>query len=204
MNRNEFTEELKALTSSMSEAEIEKTIQALKECRAAVYQKQSQDKSEKARLYTVAEPHRSQLRYRGMRGADGVISVLGASLLTIFDFERLREEIPRVCDSWWLFEKQPVINGVRYWWKNKSVICGIRPVLIIDEIHGDLLPGDSFFVSEEQFDLLSPSLAIRAVCLEEPCAYTAANYGSSVIRLCIDGWYARLIGKSETAAASAN
>ena len=100
MNKNDFTNELKELLSSMSEEEIEKTINTLNGCRSAVYKKNNKEKGEKARLLTTTEHCEATLRYVGKGKKEGTVKTVGASLLTRHDFDLLCNNLPDTKDNW--------------------------------------------------------------------------------------------------------
>lgn len=197
MNKDDFTKELKELMSSMSEEEIEKTISALSSCKSAVYRKNNQEKGEKARLLSTIERHEAELYYVGERIKEGTIRAVGASLLTSRDFDLLSNELPCTKDSWWLYDRYRVSNKHRSWSNDRTKGGKIRPVIVIDEIQGNLEQGEAFYINDERFKLLTPLLAIKTECLEDLCTYTAANYECSIARFCVDGWYLRLVGDNK-------
>ena len=198
MNKNDFTNELKELMSSMSEEEIEKTINALSGCKSAVYKKNNQEKGEKARLLSTTERHEAELHYVGERKKEGTLKAVGASLLTSCDFDLLRSKLPSINDNWWLYDKYRVSNNNRNWSYDSATGGKIRPVIVIDDINGNLEPGEVFYINDEKFKLLTPSLAIKSACFEDLCTYSATNYECSILRLCVDGWYMKLIKENET------
>ena len=213
MNKNDFKSELKELMSSMSENEIEKAISALSRCKTRVYKKNNQKNGEKARLYSTTERHESELYYVGLRRKEGTIKVIGASLLTVHDYDLLKDVLPANNDSWWLYDKSVYSDCDKFRVsirssgreisrlennENDNKISGkIRPVLVIDKINGDLSAGDVFYINDEKFQLLTPSIAIKTACFKELCTYNAADYESSVLRYCVDGWYMKLIRDNE-------
>ena len=85
MDKKEFTTELKDLLSSMSEEEIEKTLNALNGCKTAICKKNNQEKGEKARLLSTADRNEADLHYLQGKEKEGTIKAIGASLLTAFD-----------------------------------------------------------------------------------------------------------------------
>ncbi len=201
MNKNDFTNELKELMSSMSEEEIEKTINALSSCRTAVYKKVNREKSRKAMLFSTASRYEAELQYIGAGAKTGTLKTVGASLLTdsdFVDFGQLRSVIPYTTDNWWLHNGYLVSDNRINWMNIKKGNGKIRPVIIIDHIHGDLTPGEAFCINDESFILLTELLAIRAACFDEFCSYTAVNYECSIARFCVDGWYMKLINDNKT------
>lgn len=196
MNKNDFESELKDLMSSMSEEEIEKTINALSDCKSAVYKKNNQEKGEKARLLSTTEPHDAELHYIGEGEKEGTIKAVGASLLTSCDFDLLCKKLPYTNDKWWLYDKYRVSSKGNF--SNCMEAGGkIRPVIVIDDIKGDLKPDEVFCINDEKFKLLTPSLAIKIVCFEDLCTYSATNYECSILKLCVDGWYFKLIRENK-------
>lgn len=199
MDKKEFATELKDLLSSMSEEEIEKTLNALNGCKAAISKKNNLEKGEKARLLSTTERHKAELRFTGRGGKEGTIKAIGASLLTRFDFGEARNILPGIKGDWWLYDKGRVSNNYTERCFDQKTVGKIRPVIIVDEIKGDLRQGEVFSINDETFRLLSPCLVIKNNCLDDLCTYNAANYECSVLKLCVDGWYMKLIKENQSA-----
>ena len=202
MDKKEFTTELKDLLSSMSEEEIEKTLNALNGCKTAICKKNNQEKGEKARLLSTTDRNESELHFVRGKNKEGTIKAIGASLLTAFDFEEAKKVLPRIVDNWWLYDKQRVSDNCSEWYYNENTGGKIRPVIIVDEIKGDLQPGEEFSINNESFRYISPSLIIRNNCLDDLCTYNALNYECSILKLCVDGWYMKLIRENQSSAGS--
>ena len=90
MDKKEFTAELKDLLSSMSEEEIEKTLNALNGCKKAICKKNNQEKGEKVRLLSTTDRNEAELHFVRGKNEEGTIKAIGASLLTAFDFGKAR------------------------------------------------------------------------------------------------------------------
>ena len=193
MNKNDFESELKDLMSSMSEEEIKKTINALSACKSAVYRKNNQEKSEKARLFSTTERHEAELHYIREREKEGTLKAIGASLLTTHDYGLLSNKLPECNESWWLRDKTLVSNNLRFGYYSNNTLGRIRPVLIIEEIDGDLKVGEAFYINDEKFKLVTSFIAIRISCLEDLCTFNVINYECSILKYCVDGWYMKLI-----------
>ncbi len=197
MDKNEFTTELKELMATMSEAEIEKTISAINACKTVICKRNNQEREDKSRLLGIVERNESELRFTGKNGKTGTIKAIGASLLTANDFHQYKSNMPEIEDEWWLYEaKQRVKNNVGCWAENLRIVCKIRPVIIVDKIDGDLQLGETFYINDEMFRLISPCLIIKNSCLYDSCTYTSVNYDSSLVKLCVDGWFAKLVKKN--------
>ena len=203
MDKNEFTKELKELLSSMSEEEIEKTLNALNGCKSAISKKVSREKGEKARLLSTVERNEAELRYTSDDGkSEGIVRLLGASLLTCQDFDLLKDYITGSNDAWWLYDKNIVSNGHRNY-AYKSTTGKIRPIVMVKEISGDLKVGEWFYINDTKFRLISQCLAIKSSCLDDYCTYFASNYECSVLKLCVDGWYMKLIRENKNGQSAA-
>ena len=198
MNKKEFDSELKELMSSMTEEEIKKTIGLLDGCRALKSRKLNYDKGELTRLSATADPYGAELGFIHQGQPAGRIYTMGASLLTEDDYMRFEYVIPTTQRIWWLYNgKQAVGNKGLRPSPYDNDMGSIRPVLIIGEINGELVPGDAFSVSNERFKLLSPSLAIRTDPLDEKCTFRSFNYETSALRFFVNGWYAELVRKNK-------
>ena len=198
MDKKEFTAELRDLLPSMSEEEIEKALNALNGCKTAISKKTNQEKGKKARLLATTERDEAELRVVDSQKKEGTIKTIGASLLTDSDFEEAKNILPDVKDDWWLYDKRRVSNHCSVCYFPHS-LGKIRPVIIVDKIIGDLQRGEMFYINDESFRLLSPSLIIRSSCLDDSCTYDAARYECSVLKLCVDGWYRKLIRENRPA-----
>ena len=198
MDKKEFTAELKDLLSSMSEEEIEKTLNALNGCKEVIRKKNNLEKGEKARLFSTFERNEAELHFVGNENKEGTIKAIGATLLTSDDFERTKSILPAIEKCWWLYDLKRV-SGNYAWSYGFNTGGRIRPIVIIEEINGDLEPGEVFSINDESFRLLSPSLMIKHNCFEDLCTYDAPNYECSILKLCVDGWYSRLIKENKKA-----
>ena len=202
MDKQEFTTELKDLLSSMTEEEIEKALNALNGCKTAICKKNNQEKGKKARLLSTTERNEAELHFVREKNKEGTIKATGASLLTAFDFAEARKILPGIVDNWWLYDKRSVSNNCIEWYYNKNTAGKIRPVIIVDEIKGDLQPGEVFSINDESFRYISPSLIIRDNCLDDLCTYNAINYKCSILKMCVDGWYMKLVKENQNALSS--
>ena len=197
MDKNEFTRELNELLSSMSEEEIERTLNALNGCKSAISKKVSREKGDKARLLATVEQNEAEFHYESRDGRSaGTIKLLGASLLTLQDYNLLKHRIPGTKDPWWLYDGC-IIKNEKVNYNFTGTVGKIRPVVLIEEINGDLKPGDIFFINDEKFLLISQCLAIKSICLEDFCTHKTYYYECSVIKLCVDGWYMKLIRENK-------
>ena len=198
MDKKEFTAELKELMSTMSEEEIEKAINALNGCKMAINRKNNQEKGEKARLLSTVELNRSELRYVKSDNREGTIKVYGASLLTTCDYRDHSDIIPGTKGNWWLYSKSLIENGhLQYYCYKKDEVAAIRPVLVVEELGDGLKPGDTLYINGGKFNVITPYLIIKSSCLDDKCTFGAANYESSMIKLCVDGWYMKLVKENE-------
>ena len=194
MNKTDFTSELKELMATMSEEEIEKTIRALADCRDTVYRKSAREKSKKAELLLTLDRHDSTLDYTEKKGKGGKLFVRGASLLSLKDYRTLYEKLPKISGVFWLYDNHRAPDPSR---PDAKTSAGVRPVIVLDRIEGDLKPGALFYINEEKFKLLTPFLAIRVTSLRDTCTFNADSYAFSLVKFCVDGWYANLIRKNE-------
>ena len=200
MDKKEFTNEFKELLSSMSQEEIERTLNALNGCKSAISKKNNQEKGEQSRLLATVGRNESELYYSTLYDETGVIKAIGASVLTYEDFIKSMDIIPAVQHDWWLYEKPLCVSNNK---TNRSYSPNyayrIRPVIIIDEITGSPKRGETLYINDVSFTLLSPRLMIKNRCFEDRCTYTAANYESSVLKMCVDGWYMNLVKENKNA-----
>lgn len=199
MNKKEFTAELKELMSTMSEEEIEKTINALNGCKMAISRKSDQEKGEKARLLLTVELNRSELRCVGSDNREGTVKIYGASLLTSGDYRDYSGIIPETKGNWWLYSRAMIRNGeLKYnYCIPRDAVAAIRPVLVVEELGEVFKPGDTLYINGGKFSVLSPYLLIKSSCLDDLCSFHAVNYECSLLKLCVDGWYAKLIKENE-------
>ena len=198
MNKNDFEIELKELMTSMSEKEIEKTIMALSKCKSSVYKRNNREKAEKSRLFSTVERNESKLRYLGKEKKEGYIKALGASVLSNKDFDKLKGKITHVNENWWLYDgychcRIRIKEKMKSLTFDRMALGSIRPIILIEEIKGDIQPGEEFYINDEVFHLLTPSIAIKSVCLDGLCTYSDEEYESSILRFCVDGWYMKLV-----------
>lgn len=194
MDKKEFTSEFKELLSSMSQEEIERTLNALNGCKSAISKKNNQEKGEQSRLLATVGRNESELYYTTLDDEAGVIKAIGASVLTSDDFNKSKDIIPAVQGAWWLYEKPYCVsNNYKERSYSPNYAYKIRPVIIIDEIKGNPKRGETIYINDVSFTLLSPRLLIKNNCFEDRCTYTAANYESSVLKMCVDGWYMKLV-----------
>ena len=192
MDKYEFDEELKAVVGYMSEEEIGKAIDAIDKCKRAIFKEHSRMMSEISELLQNAEQNEAMLTYSTRWSKTGKLKVLGASMLSTCDFNRYYHKIPAIGSEWWLNDKIVVVKSDIDWRYNKSVAY-VRPILIVsDPRSSGLYPGNVFYINEEKFKLLSNSIAIKTRCLGDVCSFTE-DYENSLIKFCVDGWYARLV-----------
>ena len=199
MDKKEFTNEFKELLSSMSQEEIERTLNALNGCKSAISKKINQEKGEQSRLLVTVGRNESELYYTTLDDETGVIKAIGASILTSDDFDKSKDIIPDFYfGAWWLYEK-PFYVSNNYKERNYNPNCAykIRPVIIIDEITGNPKRGETIYINDVSFTLLSPRLLIKNICFEDRCTYMAENYESSVLKMCVDGWYMKLVKENK-------
>ena len=198
MDRTEFLNELQELAGSMSQEEIEKALDALRECRPAVYRETFKGKGELALLCETMDAAETDLPYIDTDGNTGELHVLGGTLLPPPLFDTYRSDIP-ICsktEGWWLFERQRVAGSVRGY-ESGARPARIRPALVIDGITGGLTPNQCFRTGNETFMLLSRNLAIRQGTLDSACTVSDnVYYRNSVIRYCVNGWFKNLVRKS--------
>ncbi len=198
MNKTEFTTELHELSRCMTGEQIEMAISVLNGCRSEISLKNSLDKATLSRRLSSTEPNEAVLRYVKENLEDvGEIKALGASLLTWEDCSQLSAHLPRRGGVyfWWLYDGSlmwgDAIAG-RHCASNTYAY--VRPVLILqDSLASGLRPREFFRINDEEFRMLSDTVAIRVASLQGLCSYTAQDYGHSMIKYCVDGWYAHLI-----------
>jgi len=198
MDRTEFLNELQELAGSMSQEEIEKALDALRECRPAVYRETFKEKGELALLRETMDTEEADLLYIDMDGNKGELHVLGGTLLppSLFDMYRSDISVCSKTEGWWLFERQRVAGSVRGY-ESGAGTARIRPALVIDGITGGLTPNQCFRTGNETFMLLSRNLAIRQGTLDSACTVSDnVYYRNSVIRHCVNGWFKNLVRKS--------
>ncbi len=197
MNKTEFTNELRELSQFMTEEQIEMAITALNGCRQAINKKKNQNREGISRLLDTFERNEAEFSFTkagsNVNASPGKVRVLGASLLTRKDFYEYGANIPKQRFFWWLYDGGIAKDSsFPSWESGKSAF--IRPVLIIsDEDASGLNTGDDFYISTERFRMISASIAIKTVCLQDSCTFTAEDYESSMIKCCVEGWYARLM-----------
>lgn len=194
MNKTQFTSELKELMSAMTAEEIERTIEALSGCKAAVKQNDDRNKSEKAWTFRGARGHAAELRFVA-QGESGTLHTVGASLPDEHCYHMHQWNLPQTDDFWWLDDGSLVTDkGIKRWYDRKTLMGHVRPVLLIDRIDGKLKPGDFFRANGEAFRLLTPLLAIRTECLEGECTYRDQNHHEpTIVQYCLEGWYESMI-----------
>ena len=196
MDKAEFTNELKDLSHSMTRAELEKAITALNECRSRIHNKDSREKSAISRLLSTTERNEADLIYmHSAFGRQGTIRAFGASLLTYADCCELKGKWSDV--PYWLYEGYRVKDGKIDFWPGDKGAC-IRPVLILDDIkRAGLSAGDNIKINEETFLLIGDHLALALLCLDELCTFKSRDYSHSIIKYCVDGWYAHLLKENK-------
>lgn len=198
MDKNDFTAEFKDLITSMSEDEIQKTLNALNGCKEVINRKNNKKKVELSRILSTLELNPAHLHFEGNNHKKGIIKALGATLLSDYEFRNYHKNIPPVKNEWWLYERKIAINGYSIWSLRESDICAIRPIIVVDEIIGDLKMGESFFINSESFIRISPLIIIKNSCLEDSYAFNEENYECSTLKQCVDGWYAKLIKENKS------
>ncbi len=194
MERQEFTKELKDLMGCMTKEELEKTISVLNGCKEAVRKNDMERKHKVSPYFTDSDAFPAELDYTAFTGEKGVIELEGASLLTQRDFDAFKNVVPVCYHDWWLKDSALVINNgrTRTPYFDSSTAGKIRPVLVIRGGRGNLRPGSIFSVNGEEFKMIHPDLAIRIKPLEDFCTYLCKDYSSSIQRICVEGWFARL------------
>lgn len=195
MNRKEFLNELKELASAMSAEEIEHTINELNKCKTDVWENANAEKSDRARLLLMTERIEATLDYVNNKGC-GQLKVAGATLLGSKDYYKFQGMIPpRVC-CWWLYDMDFVKNNrvERPCFMEPGVI---RPVIIIDEIIGELAPGESFKINGTAFTLLSDTLAIKNDFIPFYC-YSSGPYDNTQMRYFVNGWWRDFISNAQS------
>ncbi len=200
MNKFDFAAELHELSQQMTEDEIKKAIEALNECRDRIYTNNSEDKKELSRTLKEAGIEEAVVRFRKSEHTDmGELKVYGATLLRYEDYMTYVKELPHWPGAWWLYNKMAV--------KDDKIECTantacIRPVLILSNPdQAGLRPGDVFFIGTDRFKLITRTQAIMCRCLKDVCTYLS-EYDSSIVRFCIEGWYAGLLRRNRTDSSS--
>ena len=217
MDKKQLMEMLKNMTANMTEEEIREVIDRLEGKRYAITNRVNREKSDWLRLLATTDRLDAKLAYQGPGGKQGILYVAGPSLLTEDDFRRCYHTyITPVKSAWWLFNGLyvDVVN-----WKDQIPhkfyeavpICrlpaladnlGVRPVLIIEKITGELTPGEVFSISNgETFRLLDEHLALRALPIPGTFAFAgfrnpgwpSVNYWDSDARDVVNDWYKDLI-----------
>ena len=197
MDKNEFAAEFKELISLMSQKEIEKAFNELNGCKKVINKRNNKKKVERSRILSTLELNPAHLHFDGNNHKKGSIKALGATLLSNYDFGNYQKNIPPVKNEWWLYERTIAINGYSIWSLRQSDTCAIRPIIVVDEIIGDLKLGESFFINSESFTLISPFIIIKNSCLEDSYTFNEESYECSTLKQCIDGWYAKLIKENK-------
>lgn len=204
MDKYEFKSSLQELMGTMTEEEIEKAIDILNNNKAAVYMKENHNRGEEAKFLSTADRIDSDLYYiikrrDGTLIKDGILKTLGASNLTKEDHYTFANWIPEIKRDWWLYDGYWISDNGQVFaagWHSETTHW-IRPILIIDEIIGNLHRGESFQINDESFVLISDRIAIRTMCLEDKCTFLSGSYDTSVLKYCVNGWYFRLVHENE-------
>ena len=190
MNSSSFADKLKEMTGCMTGEEIRDAIDRLKEYRTNAFKRKSIDKAIAAQIASEAQDE-AELYFRH-RGAVRKLKTTGASVLTKEVFEELRSFIPVIRLPWWLHNGQAVIeNSLRIAYRPTA---NIRPVLCISDLsESGLRIGDIFMINGEYLKLISEMIAIRTDCLKGFCSFTSGYDDESMVRLCVEGWYGKLV-----------
>lgn len=196
VNKETFQKELKEILQYMTEEEINQTLEVLNNCKPRISQRSCQDKCEKARYLSGLNGCKAALHFSRRGGVTGQIHILGATILHELDFDKYKSLLPDTEDKWWLENGMYVCNNKAFYNFNPET-GKVRPLLVIDCIEGALHVGEVFYLSDEKFRLISPSLAIRSACLEGELTFPRVAYNNSGIRFCVDGWLQNLIGKNK-------
>ncbi len=198
MNKNEFTNELKELSRNMTPEQIERAIAALSKSRNSIYLKENQNKAEISRLLSTTEWNETELSFFMENAPEsselGTVKIIGASLLTREDYDKYKSNLPMgPAYQWWLYDKTPVY-GSTISSRSQYAYAYVRPVLILSDTDSSgLISGNSFYINTERFKMISNRLALKTTCLQDSCSFTSESYESSLIRYCVEGWYARLV-----------
>ena len=199
-NRNDFAAELNELLPFMTEDEIKKAIDTLNECRDDVFMNRSCDKRDLSKILLDNDMEKAVVRFRKSEHTDmGELKVYGATLLRYEDYMTYVKELPHWPGAWWLYNKMAVKDDKIEYIANTACI---RPVLILSNPdQAGLRPGDVFFIGTDRFKLITRTQAIMCRCLKDVCTYLS-EYDSSIVRFCIEGWYAGLIRRNRTDSSS--
>lgn len=147
------------------------------------------------------------------------LEIIGATLLTTEEVEKLPWEILKIgCCWWWLrwpgnFRYTAAyvdsIGSVRYCGIDVDCTYGVvRPALIINLESSALQIGDKFLFGDKEFEIVSDT---RALCTESigNCAFredwkakNANDYESSDIKKFVDAWYQEQMNTLITPASS--
>ena len=205
MDKTEFTNELKELSKNMTPDQIERAIMALSQCRGEIYDKTSKEKSDLSKYLATTDMNEADLIFINENtNKSGKIKVLGASLLSRWDYNLLRNESKQ--RPFWLYEKLIFKEGEINYWPRDNDGAYVRPILIIlNSNKAGLLKGCVFSINDEEFKMLSDCIAIRVECLPDRCTfYQATCYANSTIKYTVDGWYAQLIEENSLRADDAS
>jgi len=195
MRKKDFNQELKKMIGNMSLEEMEQTIAALNECKNKVYAKKFSLKKDIANLLMYSTRRESELAFTHSELSDGKIKIIGATILSAYEYYRQKENIPECSCVWW------VINNYLISKKRKlpassfsSEKAYIRPVLIMEDAsEAGLSIGDSFEIKGDSFFVLTNNIALKTECLDVCCAYGSTEYKTSAVKPYVDSWYEKLI-----------
>jgi len=198
MDKIRFIEDLRAIMGSLTEEEIKKATEALSDCKNDIYKRSSREKCGRARLLSSAEKSESALQIDKGGGEKAMLRVFGATLLSSEDYLEYAVNIPECGSRWWLYDKCVSCTegriGTNVFPETAALV---RPILITENAaEAGLTPGKVFYTGDEQFCMISESIAVRAACLPWKFMFNADRYEETSIAMCVDGWYARLIRKS--------
>ena len=197
---------IREVSPTMNEEQIENAIRTLEDCRQDLFELEA---DRKRRAYMEKNLPKGDTRLEkyleDMRLNENVfcfqrmqksvsIRTLGVSLLLREDYLKYRDWLPPVERDWWLADRALVRKDGScrndLW---DAPLAGIRPVLLIDSIQGDLRPGDLFTIEEDGFMLLDHRLAIRSELFPGlNCGYPCYVFRATPLFQTLNLWYSRL------------
>ncbi len=202
MDKNDFLVALKEILPEMNEEEIKTALETLNDCKPKISKKNVCEKACKARILSSIDVKEIELTCLDGGKNERKVVALGASLLMDPEFNCFKNDIPED-GRWWLHDLYYVENGKMLYNYDRVQVARIRPIIIVREMPSDMKTGDRVIINGEDFVFLAPIILLKTKCLGDSCTYNARGYFTSVIKYCVDGWYAELIKNNKTRSSSA-